>query len=108
MAKKFNLLNSHPKLWAFGGGILMGLAPAPVNAWYLAWFALTPLWLLIRNRPRSFKEICLLALLWGGGYHGLALFWLTGLHPMTWMGVPWIASLFIALFCWILLCQFLF
>ena len=101
MVKKFNLLNSHPKLWALGGGILMGLAPAPVNAWYLAWFALTPLWLLIHNRQRSFKEIFLLALLWGVGYHGLALFWLTGIHPMTWMGVPWIASLFIALFCWI-------
>ena len=66
MVKKFNLLNSAPKLWALGGGILMGLAPAPINAWYTAWFALTPLWLLIRNRQRSFKEIFLLALLWGG------------------------------------------
>ena len=101
MVKKFNLLNSDPNLWALGGGILMGLAPAPINAWYTAWFALTPLWLLIRNRQRSFKEIFLLAFLWGIGYHGLALFWLTGIHPMTWMGVPWIASLFIALFCWI-------
>ena len=79
----------------------MGLAPEPFNAWYLAWFALTPLWLLIRNDQRSFKEIFLLALFWGVGYHGLALFWLTGLHPMTWMGVPWLASLLIALLCWI-------
>ncbi|MEM9276625.1 MAG: apolipoprotein N-acyltransferase [Cyanobacteria bacterium P01_F01_bin.143] len=87
----------------------MGLAPAPVNAWYLAWVALAPLWLLIRapqsgslrDRQRSFKEKFLLAVLWGAGYHGTALFWLTGLHPMTWMGVPWLASIFIALFCWI-------
>ncbi|MGK7897661.1 MAG: apolipoprotein N-acyltransferase, partial [Xenococcus sp. (in: cyanobacteria)] len=43
----------------------------------------------------------MLASLWAVGYHGLALFWLTGLHPMTWMGVPWLVSLFIALFCWI-------
>lgn len=98
---KINLFNSYPRLWALGGGILMGLAPPPFNAWYLAWFALTPLWLLIRNQQRSFKEIFWLALLWGVGYHGVALFWLTGLHPMTWMGVPWLASLFIALFCWI-------
>ncbi len=99
--KKLNLRNFYPKLFVLASGILMGFAPPPFNAWYLAWFALTPLWLLIQNRQKSFKEIFVLALLWGAGYHGLALFWLTGLHPMTWMGVPWLASLFIALFCWI-------
>ena len=99
--KKLKLFSSYPKLWALAGGILMGLAPPPFNAWYLAWIALIPLWLLIRNSQRSFKEIFVLALFWGFGYHGLALFWLTGLHPMTWMGVPWLASIFIALFCWI-------
>jgi len=36
----------------------------------------------------------------GGGYHGLAVWWITGVHPMTWMGVR-LASLAIALFCWI-------
>ena len=97
----FTLFNSYPQLWALVSGILMGLTPAPFNAWYLAWFALTPLWLLISNRPRSFKEIFCLGLFWGVGYHGLALFWLTGLHPMTWMGISWLASLLIALFCWI-------
>nr|WP_238568916.1 apolipoprotein N-acyltransferase [Xenococcus sp. PCC 7305] len=97
-----NLFDSYPKLWALGSGILMGLAPAPVNAWYLAWFVLAPLWLLIRDRQRSLKEIFLLGLLWGASYHGTALFWLTGLHPMTWMGIPWIASLFIAVFCWLI------
>jgi len=89
------------KLCVLASGILMGLAPSPLNAWYLAWFALAPLWLLIRDRQRSFRSKFLLALLWGAGYHGTALFWLTGLHPMTWMGVPWLASIFIALFCWI-------
>lgn len=39
--------------------------------------------------------------MWGFGYHGLALSWITGVHPMTWMGVPWLASLAIALFCWV-------
>jgi len=37
---------------------------------------------------------------WGIGYHGAALAWITGIHPMTWLGVPWAASLAIALFCW--------
>jgi apolipoprotein N-acyltransferase len=81
-------------------GILMGLAPAPFNAWYFAWFALTPLWILIRQQ-KSLPQIAILALAWGIGYDGLALFWITGVHPMTWMGVPWLASLAIAIFCWV-------
>lgn len=40
-------------------------------------------------------------LCWGIGYHGVALFWLTGIHPMTWLGVPWLASLAIAILCWV-------
>jgi apolipoprotein N-acyltransferase len=39
-------------------------------------------------------------LVWGLGYHGVALSWILGIHPMTWMGVPWWPSLAIALFCW--------
>ncbi|MGL4881607.1 MAG: apolipoprotein N-acyltransferase, partial [Waterburya sp.] len=78
----------------------MGFAPAPINAWYFAWVAIVPLWILIRQQ-KSLKQIIILGLAWGVGYDGLALFWITGVHPMTWMGVPWLASLFIALFCWI-------
>ncbi|MEL6495562.1 MAG: apolipoprotein N-acyltransferase [Cyanobacteria bacterium J06623_7] len=78
----------------------MGLAPAPFNAWYLAWFALAPLWILIRQQ-KSLKQIAILALVWGLGYDGLALFWITGVHPLTWMGVPWLASIAIAIFCWV-------
>lgn len=93
----------------------MGLTPAPVYAWFLAWIALAPLWVLVRQEPvpavstdaepsRSrnfFRSKLLYGLLWGMGYHGCALFWITGIHPMTWMGVPWLASLTIAVFCWI-------
>jgi apolipoprotein N-acyltransferase len=87
-------------LQALLSGILMGLTPAPFNAWYLAWFALTPLWILIRQQ-KSLRQIAVLALAWGIGYDGLALFWITGVHPLTWMGVPWLASLAIAIFCWV-------
>ena len=89
-----------PIVISFFSGILMGLAPAPFNAWYLAWFALAPLWILIRQQ-KSLKQIIILALCWGLGYDGLALFWITGVHPMTWMGVPWLASIAIAIFCWV-------
>ncbi|WP_026731916.1 apolipoprotein N-acyltransferase [Fischerella sp. PCC 9605] len=96
-------------LIALGSGILMGLTVAPVNAWFLAWFALAPLWVLVidsakrknQSSPLSPSLPLPISLAWGIGYHGLALFWITGIHPMTWMGVPWLASLGIALFCWI-------
>ena len=84
--------------FALLGGIMMGLTPAPVGAWYLAWIAIIPLWILIRQ-AKSIPVFT--ALFWGFGYHGLALFWITGIHPMTWMGVPWLSSLFIAIFCWL-------
>lgn len=77
----------------------MGLTPAPVQAWFLAWMALVPLWFLV-IRGESIRACAIHGLLWGIGYHGLAVFWITGVHPMTWMGVPWLASLAIAFFCW--------
>lgn len=94
-----------PSLFRFSiallGGVAMGLTVAPVSWWPLAWVALVPLWLLIIFEDKSLKRLLLYALGWGCGYHGLALFWITGIHPMTWMGVPWLASISIALFCWI-------
>jgi apolipoprotein N-acyltransferase len=93
-------LKTKSLLQALLSGILMGLAPAPFNGWYFAWFALAPLWILIRQQ-KSLRQIAMLALAWGIGYDGLALFWITGVHPMTWMGVPWLASLLIAIFCWV-------
>lgn len=97
-SKRFR--QASPLLLPLFGGILMGLTPAPVEAWFLAWIALVPLWFLVA-RNQSIRFCALNGLIWGIGYHGLALFWITGIHPMTWMGVPWLASLAIAFFCWI-------
>jgi apolipoprotein N-acyltransferase len=83
------------------GGVAMGLTVAPVSWWPLAWIALVPLWYLLLIEEKSLKKLLLYALIWGFCYHGFALFWITGIHPMTWMGVPWLASLAIALFCWL-------
>lgn len=88
-----------PYLIALASGILMGLTVAPVGAWFLAWIALVPLWVLVissAKRKNQFPP----AFLWGIGYHGVALYWITGIHPMTWLGVPWWPSLAITLFCW--------
>ena len=101
----------------------MGLTTAPVNAWPLAWVALAPLWVLVVSYERQITQKkqkflflpdsshplnplqnplpnLILPALWGIGYHGLALSWIMGIHPMTWLGVPWWPSLAIALFCW--------
>ncbi|TVQ42358.1 MAG: apolipoprotein N-acyltransferase [Gloeocapsa sp. DLM2.Bin57] len=87
-------------LLAFGGGLLMGLAPAPLDMWYLPWIGLIPLWVLLSQEK---KPSLLLPLVWGVGYHGVAIFWITGIHPMTWLGVDWWSSLLIALICWLFL-----
>ncbi|YAG05577.1 Apolipoprotein N-acyltransferase [Nostoc sp. DSM 114167] len=84
---------------ALGSGILMGLTVAPVGAWLLAWIAIVPLWVLVvtsTKRKNQFPP----AFFWGIGFHGVALWWITGIHPMTWLGVPWLPSLAITIFCW--------
>ena len=88
-------------LWAILAGVGMGLTVAPVSWWLLAWISLVPLWIIVRLGEKSLKKQLLYGFGWGFAYHGLALFWITGIHPMTWMGVPWLASLLIALFCWL-------
>ncbi|WP_051050386.1 apolipoprotein N-acyltransferase [Fortiea contorta] len=84
---------------SFLSGVFMGLTVAPVGAWFLAWIALIPLWILILGVSK--RPNLLLPLLWGMGYHGTALSWITGIHPMTWLGVPWWPSLMITLVCWL-------
>ncbi|MEI2579071.1 apolipoprotein N-acyltransferase [Scytonema sp. PRP1] len=98
---KKRLSQQHPLIIVLASGVLMGLAPAPLSFWVLAWVALVPLWILTVKLKSSFKALLLQGLVWGAGYHGLALFWITGIHPMTWMGVNWWVSLAIALFCWV-------
>jgi apolipoprotein N-acyltransferase len=121
MTKRWHALQndrlSHPNQLlslaiAFGSGIFMGLAPAPLNLFPLAWIALAPLWVLLFTPSKAtmqrasmrpfflFPFSFFLSFSWGLGYHGLALSWITGLHPLTWLGVPWLASVAIVLFCW--------
>jgi len=67
--------------------------------WPIAWFGLIPLWQQLRHG--SLRRAAGLGGLWGLGFDGVTLQWITGIHPMDWMGVPWLNSLLIALFCWL-------
>ncbi len=86
---------------AGAGGLLVGLAAEPSCLWPLAWIGLAPLWALSTMPGTSGRRQLAAASVWGAGYHGLTLLWIVGVHPLTWMGVPWLASLAIAAFCWI-------
>lgn len=84
------------------GGGLMALALPPVSAWPLAWVALVPLWGMILASPRQpWWHPTLHGLIWGLAYYGLSLVWITHLHPLMWLGVPWLGSVAIALGAWI-------
>ncbi len=80
------------------GGLVMGFTPAPFHGWMLAWVAMVPLWLIILDgKSPSIGD----GLWWGLGYHGLTLSWIRDLHPLTWMGIPWLSSVVIVAFCWV-------
>lgn len=88
-------------LFAALGGVLMGLTPDPFSQWWLAWIALIPLWMLAQKL--KVKEAIAMGAMWGFCYHGMALFWITTVHPMEWMGVPWWTSFWIATLVWVLI-----
>ncbi|MEA5576163.1 apolipoprotein N-acyltransferase [Anabaena sp. UHCC 0451] len=93
LREKLNFLL--PYLVGLTSGILMGVTVAPVGAWFLAWVALAPLWVIVVKYTKKLP-----AFIWAIAYHGIALSWITGIHPMNWLGVPWWPSLFITIFCW--------
>lgn len=81
-----------------GSGIVMSCAAAPLGFWWLAWIALVPLWIVACDENSKSKMACAIA--WGIAYHGITIYWITGLHPLTWMGIPWLGSVAITAFAW--------
>ncbi len=97
-----HLLKNKQAIGLVGGGLLMGMAP--VNAWWLAWIAMIPLWWAARRslEGQPLRSAIAGATLWGLAYHGSALSWVTGTHPITWLGVTWLQSfLAIVVFAWL-------
>ena len=97
-------------------GVAMGTTTDPWSWWSLGWVAIAPLWWIVHrlgqvelpsdsSKPRERRVLWawLMGGLWGIGYHGTTLFWITGIHPMTWLGgVSWWNSLAIAALVWVL------
>ncbi|MBT9310690.1 apolipoprotein N-acyltransferase [Leptothoe kymatousa] len=89
-------LGNRPTPLYFGlfiAGVLMGLWPL----WPLAWVALVLLWCVI-HQEAGLQRSAVSALIWGVGYQGTMLTWILHLHPMMWLGIPWLGSIAIALF----------
>ncbi|MDR9404916.1 MAG: apolipoprotein N-acyltransferase, partial [Halothece sp. Uz-M2-17] len=84
-------------------GVLMGMTCDPVNAWFFAWIAFIPLWIWVAKQQSFHWKGIIPVLTFAIGYYGVTIFWITGVHPMTWMGVPWFNSLLIAIACWLIL-----
>ena len=82
---------SQPWLQALSGGLLAGLAPAGLGP-VLMIPGLALLW-SVAERPR-------LAAVWGAVAVLVSHRWLLSLHPLTWMGVPSLLSLPIAVAIW--------
>ncbi len=81
-------------------GGLMAIALPPWSLWPLAWVGLVPLWWVVLAAP-PVALAAVYGLLWGLVYYGISLAWITHLHPLMWMGVPWVNSVAIALSAWI-------
>ena len=96
------LLARFPWLMALLGGMLMALGPAPLNLWIVAWVAIVPLWWLAIEGRSPVKS----GILWGLAYHGISLFWITGLHPLTSMGISGVTSVMIVAVVWLFITFF--
>ncbi|NJL47303.1 MAG: apolipoprotein N-acyltransferase [Leptolyngbyaceae cyanobacterium SM2_5_2] len=58
-------------------------------------------WVILLTRTSAWWWAGVYGLLWGLVYYGISLVWITHLHPLMWLGVPWIGSVAIALSAWL-------
>jgi apolipoprotein N-acyltransferase len=111
-------------------GVSFALAAPPWSLFGLAWCSWMPLWwcvsgqgtgdreqrtenkrtilrsyfqVLSSHLPLTTYHLSLLGLAWGVAYYGVSLHWITGLHPLMWMGMSWGSSITIAGVAWLVL-----
>lgn len=99
-----------PYLVAIGtmAGVLAGLAVPGIGWWPMAWLMPALLIGLYAYRVRISQsrlpawQLGLATAAYGAGWGAMALGWLWGLHPLTWLGIPGWASLLITCGVWLL------
>lgn len=67
-------------------GVLLGLSSSGFGIWWLAWFALSPLLILVFG-ARGKVEAALTGLLFGLAYNLASLRWLYDVYPLRWFGL---------------------
>ncbi|WP_322877018.1 apolipoprotein N-acyltransferase [Pseudocalidococcus azoricus] len=88
-------------------GLITGLSLPPWGVWGLAWVGLAPVWFIATVKTEyqdigaRFRQGFFAAGCWGLGFYGWGLAWITGLHPLMWMGLSPVQSLAVALGAWV-------
>lgn len=81
-------------------GLAAGLSAPGFDFWYLAWFALAPLFMLIASSA-DWKRVGLRSFTFCFAYSLTYLSWYLELHPLDWLGFSHWQSIGIATFCWL-------
>jgi len=82
-------------------GAILGLSAPGLEQWYLAWFALAPLFLMIYASQSLIRQ-WLLGLCFGLGYNLVYLHWYLNLAPLDWMGFPGLAGTGLSVLAWLI------
>lgn len=104
--KQSSLFFLGQSLGLFGVGLLTGLSLPPWGLWGLAWIGLAPVWFIATVKTEKqgigarFQRGFFVAGCWGLGFYGWGLAWITGLHPLMWMGLSPGQSIAVALGAW--------
>ncbi len=82
-------------------GFLLSLSAPGYNLWFIAWFALSPLFIIIYT-SKNIKETAFYSFLFGFAYNLNYLQWIFSIHPLNWLGFDNTVSFFISAFSLIL------
>ena len=81
----------------FISGLLLSLSAPGYDLWFLAWIALSPLFIII-NTSKLIKETVFYSFIFGFAYNLWYLHWIFSLHPLAWLGFGNTSSLLISFF----------
>jgi apolipoprotein N-acyltransferase len=87
--------------FAIIGGLLLAFSLAGYGLGFLVWFALIPLFLLIKS-SNTIKGCLLDSSLFLVTFHLASFIWLLALHPLTWQGLSTQESILVSVLAWII------